>query len=156
MQGIKLAHAGFRLGYATDKRYLLDFSSAYVSSVKLTEGNRGQFSPSLGVAWVISEEDFMPKSGNINYLKLRASAGILNSDFPIDNFFLYENRYVGSGSYNWFEGGKPFWRCFSWGSNPDLGYARRKEITLGVEGLFFNKVLGVNGQCVLQCVRQPT
>ncbi len=144
-QGIKLAHAGFRLGYAYNKRYLVDFSSAYVSSVKLAEGNRGQFSPSLGVAWVISEESFMPESGNIDYLKLRASAGILNSDFPINDFFLYENRYAGSGSYNWFEGGRSrSGIASSWGSNPNLGYARRNEVTLGLEGLFFNKVLGVN------------
>ncbi|WP_346316168.1 SusC/RagA family TonB-linked outer membrane protein [Chitinophaga sp. YIM B06452] len=144
-QGIKLAHAGLRLGYAYDKRYLVDFSSAYVSSVKLAEGNRGQFSPSLGLAWVLTEEDFMPPTRSVNYLKLRASAGILNSDFLIDNFFLYDNRYVSSGSYNWFEGGRSRnGIAASWGSNPNLGYARRKEVTLGLEGLFFNKVLGVN------------
>lgn len=143
-QGIKLAHTGFRVGYAYDKRYMVDFSSAYVSSVKLAEGNRGQFSPSLGVAWVISEEDFMPSSGNIDYLKLRASAGILNSDFLIDNFYLYDNRYANSGSYNWFEGGRSrSGIASSWGSNNNLGYARRKELTLGLEGLFFNQMLGV-------------
>lgn len=144
-QGIKLAHTGFRLGYAFDKRYQVDFSSAYVSSVKLAEGNRGQFSPSLGVAWVISSEDFMSSARNINYLKLRASGGILHSDFPINDFFLYDNRYGGSGSYNWFEGGRSRGGvASSWGSNPDLGYTRRNEVTLGLEGLFFNKVLGVN------------
>jgi TonB-linked SusC/RagA family outer membrane protein len=144
-QGIKLAHTGFRLGYAFDKRYQVDFSSAYVSSVKLAKGNRGQLSPSLGLAWVISSEDFMSSVRNVNYLKLRASGGILNSDFPIDNFFLYDNRYAGSGSYNWFEGGRSRGGvASSWGSNPNLGYTRRNEVTLGVEGLFFNKVLGVN------------
>lgn len=143
-QGVKLAHGGLRLGYAFDKRFLVDFSSAYVSSVKLAEGNRGKFSPSLGLAWVLSEEDFLSSSKNINYLKLRASAGILNSDFLIDNFYLYDNRYANSGSYNWYEGGRSRnGIASSWGSNANLGYARRKEVTLGVEGLFFNKVLGV-------------
>jgi TonB-dependent SusC/RagA subfamily outer membrane receptor len=67
-QGIKLAHTGFRAGYAYDRRFLVDFSGAYVSSVKLAEGNRGGISPSLGLGWVISEEDFMSSSKNVNYL----------------------------------------------------------------------------------------
>ncbi|WP_343702389.1 SusC/RagA family TonB-linked outer membrane protein [Chitinophaga sp.] len=143
-QGVKLAHAGLRLGYAFNRRYLVDFSSAYVSSVKLAEGNRGKFSPSLALGWVLSEEDFLSSSSNVNYLKLHASAGIMNSDFLITNFFLYDNQYASSGSYAWYEGGRTRnGIASSWGTNPNLDYTRRKEITLGVEGRFFNNVLGV-------------
>src|SRR5690606_16254371 len=117
---------------------------AYVNSVKLAEGNRGGFSPSLGLGWVISAEDFMSSSANVDFLKLRVSAGILNSDLPIGGFFYYDNRYQTSGSYNWYEAGRSRSGVMSsWSSNPDLGYAKRKEINIGFEGYFFDRTIGL-------------
>ncbi|MFV0594013.1 MAG: SusC/RagA family TonB-linked outer membrane protein [Draconibacterium sp.] len=142
-QGVKSSHLGLQLTYSYDRKYLVDFSSAYVNSVKLPEGNRGGFSPSLGLAWVLSNEDFLASADNIDYLKLRLSGGIINSDIPIGGFFYYDNRYGGSGSYNWYEGTRSrSGVASSWSSNPELGYAKRNEINFGMEGLFFNKVLG--------------
>jgi hypothetical protein len=85
----------------------------------------------------------MASARNINYLKLRLSGGILKSDFPIGGFFYYDSRYGGSGSYDWDEGirGRSGVRS-NWGSNPNLGFVKRKEINLGVQGRFFNNVLG--------------
>src|SRR3546814_2381273 len=113
---------GFRAAYTYDRKYMVDFSSAYVNSVKLAEGNRGGFSPSLGLAWLISSEDFMSASSHVDFLKLRLSGGILNSDLPIGGYFYYANRDGGSGSYNWYEGTRRRLGVRSnWASNPDLG-----------------------------------
>ena len=142
-QGVKQAHLGFQTSYVYDRRYVVDFSSAYVNSVKLAEGNRGGFSPSLGLGWVISSEDFMSSSSKVDFLKLRLSAGVLNSDLPIGGYFYYDDRYGTSGSYNWYEGTRSRSGVMSsWSSNQDLGFAKRKEINLGVEGYFFNRLIG--------------
>ena len=142
-QGVKHAHLGLQLTYAYNQKYMVDFSSAYVNSVKLPEGNRTGLSPSLGLAWMMSAEDFMSSSRSIDFLKLRLSAGVLNSDLPIGGFFYYDNRYGGSGSYNWYEGGRSRSGVRSnWSSNPNLGFAKRNEINFGMEGLFFNKTFG--------------
>jgi len=142
-QGVKHAHLGLQLTYAYDQKYMVDFSSAYVNSVKLAEGNRGGFSPSLGLAWIMSREDFMSSADNIDFLKLRLSAGMLNSDLPIGGFFYYDNRYTTSGSYSWYEGGRSRSGVMSsWTDNPNLGFAKRNEINFGAEGLFFNNTLG--------------
>src|SRR5690606_13022813 len=101
-QGVKQAHLGFQAGYAFKRTYLFDFSGAYVNSVKLPEGNRGGFAPSFGVAWILSNEEFLASAARIDFLKLRLSTGVLKSDIPIGGFFYYDNRYGGSGSYNWF------------------------------------------------------
>ncbi|GAA4300794.1 SusC/RagA family TonB-linked outer membrane protein [Compostibacter hankyongensis] len=141
-QGLKQAHAGLQLGYVYNKKYMVDFSGAYVNSVKLAEGHRGGFSPTIGLGWLISSENFMSSAKNIDYLKLKLSAGMLKTDFLINGFFYYDNRYGTSGSYNWYEGGrsrsgvKP-----SWGDNPNLNFSRRNEINLGVDGSFFNHLL---------------
>lgn len=143
-QGVKQAHTGLQLTYTFDQKYMVDFSSAYVNSVKLAEGNRGAFSPSLGLSWMISSEDFLSTASNIDFLKLRLSGGILNTDLPIGGFFYYDNRYGGSGGYSWYEGSRSRGGVRSnWSNNPNLGFAKRKEITFGFEGLFFNKTIGI-------------
>jgi hypothetical protein len=86
----------------------------------------------------------MASADNIDYLKLRLSGGILNSDLPIGGFFYYDNRYGGSGSYNWYEATRSRGGVTSnWSDNPNLGFAKRNEVTFGFEGLFFDKLLGV-------------
>jgi hypothetical protein len=92
---------------------------------------------------MLSREDFLASASNIDLLKLRLSGGIINSDLPIGGFFYYDNRYTTSGSYNWYEGGRSRSGVMSsWSNNLDLGFAKRNEINLGLEGLFFNRVLG--------------
>lgn len=142
-QGLKQAHLGINLVYSFDRRYMVDFSGAVVNSVKLPEGNKVGFSPTLGVAWMISEEDFMSSAGSIDFLKLRVSAGILNSDIPIGGFYYYDNRFTTSGSYAWNEGARSRSGVMSsWADNPDLGFAKRNSLNAGLEGMFFGKMIG--------------
>ena len=156
--GNKNVNLGLRLAYGYKNKYMADFSSAYVNSVKLPEGNRAALSPSLGLAWVISSEDFMASASSVDYLKLRLSGGILNSDYEIDGFYYYDNKYGSSGSYSWFEG--------SWsgngtvsvnGGNKQLSFEKRKELNLGFEGIFFNHSLSVNANVFMsECYDQIT
>lgn len=144
-QGVKHAHLGLRMAYTYGNRYLVDFSSAYVNSVKLSPDNRRAFSPSLGLAWIMSSEDFLSSVENIDLLKIRLSGGILNSDLPIADFYYYDNRYGTSGSYNWYEGTRSRSGVMSnWEKNLNLGFAKRKEMNIGVEGLFFDKMIGLD------------
>ena len=144
-QGNKNVNLGLRLGYSYRNMYLVDFSSAYVSSVKLPDGNRSKISPSLGLAWVISSEEFMSAVSAIDYLKLRITGGIMNSDAGIDGFYYYDNVYTRSGSYSWYEG---TWSnsgtISSYGGNSQLFFEKRKELNLGFEGLFFDRMIGVD------------
>jgi len=143
-QGIKQAHAGLQLGYTYDNKYVLDFGGAYVNSVKLADGNRGGFSPSLGLGWIISNEDFLSSCDNIDFLKFKLSGGILQSDLPIASFFYYDDRYYTSSGYSWYEGTRSRSGVrSSWSSNLDLGFSKRKEINMGFEGLFFDNLLGL-------------
>ena len=142
-QGVKQAHIGLQLNYVYNKKYLVDFSGAFVNSVKLQQGNNRGFSPTLGVAWMAKSEDFLSSVKAIDYLKIRLSAGIINSDLPIGGFFYYDNRYTTSGSYAWNEGLRSRSGVMSsWPDNSNLGFVKRNEINLGIEGLFFKKTLG--------------
>ena len=144
-QGNKSVNLGLRLAYGYKNKYMADFSSAWVNSVKLAPGARGALSPSLGLAWVVSSEDFMSSVSDVNYLKLRVSGGMINSDAGIDGFYYYDNKYGASGSYSWFEGS---WSnngtVSSNGGNLNLAYEKRKELNFGLEGLFFDSKLSVD------------
>lgn len=143
-QGTKNANLGLRIAYGFKNKYLIDFSSAYVNSVKLPEGNRTAFSPSLGVAWVLSSEPFLSSVSLINYLKIRLSAGSMNSDNGISGVFNYDERYGGSGSYSWYEGTRSRAGVIPVnGGNPDLTFEKRNEINFGVESILFKNRLSV-------------
>ena len=142
-QGVKQAHLGLQVNYVYNKKYLVDFSGAYVNSVKLKQGNNRGFSPTLGLAWMANQEAFLSSVKAIDYLKLRLSAGIINSDLPIGGFYYYDNRYTTSGSYAWDEGVRSRSGVMSsWPDNANLGFVKRNEINLGLEGQFFKKTIG--------------
>lgn len=143
-QGVKQAHLGLQATYSFKEKYLVDFSGAYVNSVKLPEGNRLGLSPTFGLGWVVSKEDFMASVDWVDWLKVRLTGGYINSDVPVGDFYYYDSRYTTSGSYNWYEGTRSRSGVISsWPSNANLGFAKRKEVNLGVEGRFFANLLGV-------------
>ena len=142
-QGLKQAHLGFQASYAFDKRYVIDFSGNYANSVKLAPGHNREFSPTVGVAWIISNEEFLKGSPVVDFLKLHASGGILKGDIGIDGFFLYDAIYGSSGTFYWNDSGRSqSGRIASRGGNENLQLERRNEITGGIEGMLFGNTLG--------------
>ena len=137
----KNAHLALQASYNYDGKLLVDFSSSYVNSVKLPEGNRGKFSPSLGVAYILSEERFLSNSGWLNYLKLRATAGIINSDLGIRGTYLHQEVYAqNGGGYSWADGFSNQATRILQGPNNGFGFEQRKDINLGLEAILFSKL----------------
>jgi len=138
----KNAHAGSKLNYVYDGRYIFDFSSAIVSSVKLPPGNNVKFSPSLGIGWLLSEENFLKGINGIDYLKIRASAGIANTDLNISDYYLYETAFLTSGSISWNDGGRTNNSVvLSNVGNSIMGFEKRVEMNIGVEAAILNNAL---------------
>ena len=84
-------------GYAG--KYFADLALVESGSSRLAPGTKWSFSPTLSLAWLMSREDFLSDASWIDYLKLRASAGILNADFlPGQEIWTYyAQQYVTSG-----------------------------------------------------------
>ena len=71
--------------YGYKNRYFAEASFGYNGSERFAEGNRFGFFPSVGAAWVISNEPFMQSVYNwLPYLKLRASWGQVGNDGIIE------------------------------------------------------------------------
>lgn len=142
----KAAHLGLRLSYSYAGKYLADFSSAYVNGYKLAPGNRGGFSPSLGLAWIISEEDFLSGIKSIDYLKIRTSAGIINYEPSGNDYTLYAQTFgTYNGSFGWDDGQRSLTTItLNRATNKSLGFQKSKNLNVGLEGYFFNQKIQVD------------
>ncbi|MBN2274230.1 MAG: SusC/RagA family TonB-linked outer membrane protein [Bacteroidales bacterium] len=133
---------GLQLGYNYDHRYWVDFSGALVNSTKLPEGNRSAFSPTISLGWLMSSEDFLAGASSVDHLKLNASAGIVNTDLDIQDYYLYENIYTSQGWFSWYDAAYSNQAATSMqGANPDLSFVKRKEFNVGIEGAFFKRLI---------------
>ena len=136
---------GLNLSYDYQDKYFVEFNGAVVHSARLAEGERTAFSPSGTIGWKLSNEAFLANSSAINSLKLSVSAGILNTDLNISDYYLYQSIYTQTDGawYSWRDGALTRTTDSRRGENPDLTFAQRKEINIGAEGSFFNNLLHV-------------
>ncbi|MCL5129258.1 SusC/RagA family TonB-linked outer membrane protein [Algibacter sp. L4_22] len=144
-QSSKNSHLGMSVNYTYKNKLMFDFNASYVNSIKLAEGNRGKFAPTLGFAYVLTEEASLKDSSWLNYLKLRSSMGVVYSDLGIDGYFLYDAIYQqDGGSFNWGDAsGSGFnnqYTTISRGQNNNLGMEKRMDYNLGFEALIAKKL----------------
>lgn len=85
----RLTHFG-RLEYDFKGKYLFSAMVARNVSTKFGPDNRVATFPSFTAGWIVSDENFFKKDGIFNFLKIRASWGLLGND-QIGN-----NGYVGN------------------------------------------------------------
>jgi TonB-linked SusC/RagA family outer membrane protein len=139
-------NTGLQLSYNYRQKYYLDFSSNLLYSAKLPPGNRTAFSPTLSAGWRISEEGFLAGSSVVNNLKLTASAGILHTDLDIPGYYLYKGIFTHADGtwYSWRDGSLTRTTDSRRGENNDLFFAQRKEVSVGVEGSFFQQLVSLN------------
>ncbi|TKC07046.1 SusC/RagA family TonB-linked outer membrane protein [Pedobacter frigoris] len=76
-----------RANYALYEKYLFTFTGRSDASSKFPEGNRVGYFPSGGIAWRISQENFLKNVEWIDEIKLRASAGSTGTQNIGDNLF---------------------------------------------------------------------
>jgi len=96
-------YVGFvgRLTYGYMDKYLVDVSAGYNGSENFAPGKtRYGFFPSASLGWVVSKEKFMNSARWIDYLKLRASVGLVGNDQGSSARFMYMNGvWDQAGSY---------------------------------------------------------
>ena len=135
------ANLGLQMAYNYDHKYYADFSGALINSTKLPSATRVAFSPTLSLGWLLSDENFLKGSSVVDRLKLTGSAGIVNTDVDINNYYLYNAVYVPTAYFGWQDNLNNQATSISRAANSKLTFAKRKEINLGLEGSLFNKAL---------------
>ncbi len=134
---------GFRTNYVYDNRYIAEYSSAYIGSSYLKDGNRWGYAQAVGAAWILTEEDFLNDSRNLDYLKLKTSWGNTKSDRAdgYANYHLFENTFSAGSTYNYGDGAGANTMMTLGSGNPNLTFTQSNEFNIGVEtSLFKHKV----------------
>lgn len=126
--------------YGYKDRYFADLALVASAANRLSPDDRWAFSPTVSAAWVLSKENFMKNVSFIDFLKLRASFGIINTDnIPGDGY--WEQNYVKDGytafSNTFTELENQGWRP---GTIAAMGTTHEKayKYNLGVDAQLFN------------------
>ena len=91
-----------RVTYDYNSRYMMDFNVGYNGSENFPPGKRYGLFPAMSAGWILSEENFMQGISFLNYLKVRASYGLVGNDrYSGGRFFYLPDAYNPSnGGYN--------------------------------------------------------
>lgn len=84
--------------YGLLDRYFLDLVLVESGSNRLAPGSKWALSPTVSAAWVLSKENFMKNLNWVDFLKLRASYGIIQTDIlPSSGWMYYMQQYQTTG-----------------------------------------------------------
>ncbi len=133
-----------RANYNYDDTYHISVSVRRDGSSVFGANHKWGTFPAVGLAWTVSNEDFMEKAKAISYLKLKASWGI-NGNQSLSPYQTLSRIVLGqSGGYSYTFGNTSE---VSWGQrisqmgNEDLGWEETESFNYGFElGMFDDRV----------------
>lgn len=129
-----------RLNYNYNDRYLVQASVRRDGSSVFGANKKWGYFPSLGLAWRISQEDFMKSIPVISDLKLRLSYGVTGNAlgfgaYTAQQLFVSQGTYYNAGSFDRAIG-------VSQGSNPDLQWEKTETKNVGLDFSLLNGRIG--------------
>ncbi|MCF2446741.1 TonB-dependent receptor [Dyadobacter sp. CY345] len=136
--------ASGRVTYAFDNKYIAEFSASYMGSESFPPGKRYGFFPAASVGWVASNEGFVKNSNVIDYLKFRASYGLIGNDIisglGLSSRYAYTPTFGGAGYF--FGTGNNAVGGFAENSiaNPNLTWEKEKVLNAGVDLTLFKNL----------------
>jgi len=129
-----------RVTYDYDGKYLLQGIIRRDGSSKFGSDNVYGTFPSVSAGWVATKEDWFPKNTFVDYLKVRASYGILGNELNLSPF--QYTPIVGSiGSYVFGQtGGQTLVTGYGPNSlpNPDLKWEQDKATDIAIDATLFH------------------
>lgn len=126
-----------RFAYTYKDRYSATLTGRVDGSSKFGENNKYAFFPSAGLAWNISQEDFLRDDMIISNLKLHTSYG-LTGNSEIDPY--YSLGQVNAGTYL-IDAKRSAYSYIKTMSNPDLKWEKTGQFDIGFNlGLFNNRL----------------
>ncbi|MCT4586323.1 MAG: TonB-dependent receptor [Carboxylicivirga sp.] len=137
-----------RFTYAYDSRYFVEANFGYNGSERFAANHRYGFFPSVGVGWMISNEEFwQPLSQTITKLKLKGTYGLVGSDAIGDenDRFFYISSVNMKNEYNSIRFGEDFGNYINGisidrYSNDDITWETAKMTDIGLEVSFWDKI----------------
>ena len=148
--GIPRGYVGIvgRLTYGYDQKYLIEGNVGYNGSENFAPDCRYGFFPAISGGWVLTQEEFLKDNSILDFLKIRASYGIVgndryytNGDYMVRFLYLPNSYAIGNGYY--FGTGKnattgAYESSFG---NPGVSWEKSAKQNYGVDFAFFGQKL---------------
>ncbi len=129
-----------RITYDYQARYAFNATIRRDGSSKFGPNNRFGTFPSVGVTWMISEENFFPSLGPLEVIKLRASWGV-NGNQEIGDYQFISTIDRSRGYI--FGGGRAFGASPSFIANQDIRWEESEQIDIAIDfGAYDNRLTG--------------
>lgn len=133
-----------RFAYYYNQKYLMEFNFGYNGSENFAPGKRYGFFPAGSIGWVVSEEEFIKKASWIDFLKVRASYGLVGSD-NVSSRFPYLAFYGGGSGYDF---GNNFGTNVGGTSegnlaNANLTWEKARKLNVGIDFTTLNQRLAL-------------
>ncbi|MFT4567144.1 MAG: TonB-linked SusC/RagA family outer membrane protein [Saprospiraceae bacterium] len=128
-----------RVNYTLSDKYLFEANMRIDGTSRFASDKWGTF-PSLSAGWIVSKEDFFPKGGAVQFLKIRGSWGKLGNQIADpNNDFIYARALGLTENYN-FGGSIVSGVAQTTLGNPDLKWETTTVTDIGVDIGLFNSV----------------
>jgi TonB-dependent starch-binding outer membrane protein SusC len=127
-----------RVTYDYKSRYAFTGIVRRDGSSRFGPNNRYGIFPSVGVSWMLTEENFMPELGPVNFIKLRASWGVNGND-RIGNY-QYVSTIDKSRGYI-FGGGTQTGASPAYIENADVKWEESEQLDIALDAGLFNSRL---------------
>ena len=133
-----------RFAYYYNQKYLMEFNFGYNGSENFAPGKRYGFFPAGSIGWVVSEEEFMKKASWIDFLKVRASYGLVGSDnvssrFPYLAFYGSGSGYDFGNNFGTNVGGTSEGNL----ANANLTWEKARKLNVGINFTTLNQRLAL-------------
>ena len=133
-----------RFAYYYNQKYLMEFNFGYNGSENFAPGKRYGFFPAGSIGWVVSEEEFMKKASWIDFLKVRASYGLVGSDnvssrFPYLAFYGSGSGYDFGNNFGTNVGGTSEGNL----ANANLTWEKARKLNVGIDFTTLNQRLAL-------------
>ncbi|NNK74296.1 MAG: SusC/RagA family TonB-linked outer membrane protein, partial [Flavobacteriaceae bacterium] len=129
-----------RVQYDFDGKYLISAVVRRDGSTKFGPRNKFGYFPSGSIGWIASQEKFLEDSKVFNFLKFRASYGILGNDRIPD--FRFVSLLNGEGVYV-IDDELVFGTAIGAVANPEIRWEKQKTFDFGLDARFLNNKLDV-------------
>lgn len=138
---VKHTNISGRGTYAYDQKYIGEISFSYMGSENFPKGGRFGLFPAVSLGWIVSNEDFLKENNTVNFLKLRASYGVIGNDKIGGTPFMFEQYYPYSSQY-FFGTANTAFNSIIQGSpaNRNVTWEKEKSVNFGVEATLFNHI----------------
>lgn len=129
-----------RVQYNYKGKYLISGIIRRDGSTRFGPKNRFGYFPSGSLGWIASDEKFLNDSDVVNFLKLRASYGIIGNDRIRTN--AYRSILDGEGVYV-INGERVFGQSVGVLSNPEIKWEEQKTLDIGLDLKLFNNTIDI-------------